>query len=152
MRALPLALAALIVLGAAGAHAEEDPLLTAAQISLREGDRAEALTLYQAYVSQHPDAPQAAAVRVEIDRLSSQPPPRVATLYGPAEAPEPPARPTVIALEPERPLYKKGWFWATLVGATLVAAGAVTLAVVLTSSDSSSPSSTPSTSALQVRF
>jgi hypothetical protein len=150
MRALPLALAALIVSGAAAARAGEDPLLTAAQMSAREGNRAEALTLYQAYVSQHPDAPQAAAVRVEIDRLSSQPPPRVEEVYGPAEAPEPPAHPTVTRLEPERPLYKKGWFWATLVGVTLVAAGAVTLAVVLTSNESSASSS--SATGLQVRF
>jgi hypothetical protein len=168
MRALGLALYALSLVGAAAARADENPMLGAARMYAGEGNREKALTLYEAYVAQNPTAPQAAAARVEIERLeadrpSSEPPPSAPVFYGPAEAPEMQApasttratvRPTVRAREPERPLYKKGWFWATLVGVTLVVAGGVTLAVVLTSSDSASASTGtgPSTTGLQIRF
>jgi tetratricopeptide (TPR) repeat protein len=100
-----------------------------------------ALSFYQKYLRMSPDAANRAEVERHIASLqpivdqqksaASAPP----TGAMPASATAPPTATTTTQLTasaPRRqPVYKKGWFWGVMGGVAIVAAGAITLGVVL---------------------
>jgi tetratricopeptide (TPR) repeat protein len=63
--------------------------------------------------------------------VQPSPPPPPAPVASDTSSTAPHADLTARAPEPHKPVYKKGWFWGVLVGGVVVAAGAVTLGVLL---------------------
>ena len=137
----------------------EDPsfLFNVAQCERLLGHKPEAIRAYRTYLANSPGAPNAADVRSVISKIEDeiskdgekhQIPPAIAV----APAPTPSATPTVsqpafvVAATPpsdrSRPVYKRGWFWATIVGGAAAVALGVGLGVGLTRGSSAAASAT----------
>jgi tetratricopeptide (TPR) repeat protein len=87
------------------------------------GDRAGAGQSYRQYLAAKPAAEERAELErhvAELEHARSSPTTHSAT---------PPVAPSV-SRGASRPLWRRGWFWAAVVGAAVVVAGVVTLAVV----------------------
>jgi tetratricopeptide (TPR) repeat protein len=100
-----------------------------------------ALAFYQKYLALDPDATNRAEVERHIAALTALIQSQKQAAQRPATTPTAavpttttgPASADLTATAParEKPVYKKGWFWGVLVGGVVVAAGAVTLGVLL---------------------
>jgi tetratricopeptide (TPR) repeat protein len=101
---------------------------------------ARALFFYRAYLRTQPNASNRREIEDRIRDLSAEiepqlPPPHFTKTAPPAIAPIVDATLTTPAPRPHKPLYKKGWFWGTVVGIAVAAGVGVGLGVGLTRSN-----------------
>lgn len=122
-----------------------DPALlyNAAQSFRLAGNNEKALILYKNYVQLYPDQPNVDGVRDQIAKLkdaiaaqekAKSNPPTSTVPVPPSPATAPPLAATT-PIHRDRPLYKRWWLW-TIVGGVVVA-GAITAAVLATSTKGS---------------
>jgi tetratricopeptide (TPR) repeat protein len=148
----------------------EDPsfLFNIAQCERLLGHKQEAVRAYRTYLTNSPNAPNGPEVRTLISKLEDElkqesetaksppqgtlsPPPLSGTSAATTPGAEPtPNRAALVAATPtpapanERPVYKRAWFWATVVGGAAAVGLAVGLGVGLTQGSSGPAAATTS--------
>lgn len=90
------------------------------------GDRAGAAKSYRQYLAAKPTAEERGELEGHIGELERSP--AAAPVH-----PAPSAAPLLASRPAPRPVWRRGWFWAVVVGVAVVVAGAATLAALLAS-------------------